>query len=40
MKLADMPSRLEGGDNGINWPRLANRSVEVRLLLLQLSQAR
>jgi len=36
MKLAAMPSRLEGGDNGINLLRLANRSVEVRLLPLQL----
>jgi len=35
MKLADMPSRLEGGDNGINQFRLTNRSVEVRVLPLQ-----
>jgi len=33
MKLADMPSCLEGGDFGINpW---TNHSVKVRLLLLQ-----
>gem|GEM_PF-2807257 len=33
MKLADMPSCLEGGGSGINL--LANHSVEVRILLLQ-----
>jgi hypothetical protein len=33
MKLADMPSCLEGGDFGTNpW---TNHSVKVRLLLLQ-----
>ncbi|MDF9796080.1 hypothetical protein OKW21_001343 [Catalinimonas alkaloidigena] len=37
MKLADMPSRLEGGDNGINADLFStNRSVEVRPLPLQL----
>ncbi len=38
MKLADMPSCLEGGDFGTNpW---TNHSVKVRLLLLQQQKKR
>lgn len=50
MKLADMPSCLEGGESGINRNIIglttnltcimANRPVEVRLLLLQLRKSK